>query len=87
MEKSLCNVKQLVMEIHSPETWHRIPIPTVETYLEMYNLLAKLEMQGFRKYKVHLNVLCSKKLSRASRQRTKTCYDISFININFLTSN
>lgn len=84
---SLRNVKQFVLEIHSPETFRHLPVATIQDYLEMHDILSDLELLGFRKYFTHLNPYCKDKKSRVSGKITQLCYEMSYLNLAFLNQN
>ena len=84
-EGSLRNVKQLVLEIHTPELYTINRPSTREDFYSMYNRLLELEQQGFRRFAVGYNPHGAYLSQRSGKHRT-CCYELSYININFLKS-
>ena len=72
-EQSLRNVKQLLFEIH---------VGIVNATVDKYKLLHDLETIGFRKFSVHVNHY--NRFVTSSGRRFTACYELSYININFL---
>ena len=72
-EQSLRNVKQLLFEIH-------VDISTGDG--KRYELLQNLETIGFRKFSAHINHY--NRFVSSSGRRFTGCYELSYININFL---
>ena len=75
-ENSFKNVKQLVLEVHLGEN---VADP------RQYQLVQKLEEIGFRKFNVHVNHY-SRFVTSTGRRLTK-CYELSYINTNFMRIN
>ena len=71
-ENSLKNVKQLVFEVHLRE----------QANVRQFELVRKLETLGFRKFSVHINHYS--RFVTSSGRRLAKCYELSYININFL---
>ena len=74
-ENSLKNVKQLLLEVHLPRS----------ADLRQLQILQKLEELGFRKFGVHLNH--DTRFVTSTGRRLATCYELSYINIKYLSSN
>ena len=80
---SLLLVKQLIIEIHTAEV-ATVGRPTSrQDFVTMHDSLAALEAAGFRRYQVHYNPLGMYNSVRTGKTRT-CCYELSYININFL---
>ena len=71
-ENSLRNVKQLLFEVHLQTTVN----------LNQFKLMQTLEKLGFRKLSVHINQTAHF-ITKSGRRLTK-CYELSYVNINFL---
>ena len=71
-ENSLKNVKQLLFEVHLE----------LKADLRQLQLVQKLEELGFRKFGVHINHY-NRFVTSSGRRLTK-CYELSYINIDFL---
>ena len=82
---SLNNVKQFVFELHTPQiSLHGIRRPTtLKDFDGMATVLYDLETLGFRKYRFHYNPWGKYKSTYTNKNRT-CCYEVSYININFL---
>jgi len=82
-DRSLRHVKQLIVEIHTSEL-ATVGRPTSrEDFVLMHETLASLERAGFRCYHYHYNPLGIYTSSRTGKART-CCYELCYININFL---
>jgi len=82
-DNSLQLVKQLIVEVHTSEVM-TVGVPTSrEQFLDMYRILAALEHIGFRRYHYHYNPLGIYTSVRTGKTRT-CCYELYYININFL---
>ena len=73
-ENSLKNVKQLLFEVHLA---HRANV-------RQFQLVQKLEPLGFRKFGVHVNH--HSRFVTSSGRRLTCCYELSYININYLSN-
>ena len=82
-EGVLKNVKQLVLEIHTPEMYMISGTSTREDYYDMYGVLLTLEKLGFRRFKVHYNHTGQFISMKSGKFRT-CCYEMSFINIKYI---
>ena len=71
-ENSLRNVKQLLFEVHLQTTVN----------LNQFKLMQTLEKLGFRKLAVHINQTAH--FITKSGRRLSKCYELSYVNINFL---
>ncbi len=76
-------VKQLSLEIHTPEVYLIARPSTKEDFVRMYEPLLGLEKAGFRKFHFTYNSLGKYTSSRTGKLRT-CCYELYYININFL---
>lgn len=89
-EMSLHNVRQFGFEMHSRELFHasKIDMPTTkEDFVQMYNLLSPLEDKfNFRKFNYRRNPLGEYKSNITGKLRS-CCYDLHYLNMNFVTSN
>ena len=74
-ENSLKNVKQLIFEVHIGQG----------AAFHQFEKVRKLEELGFRKFGVHINHY-NRFVTSSGRRLTK-CYELSYININFLANN
>ena len=80
---SLRRVRQLVLEVHTPEI-HVINRPSIaDDFIDMYNILLELEKIGFRRYHHHVNPTGIYTSLRSGKSRS-CCYDLSYINIRYL---
>ena len=70
------NVKQFVLEVHLGE--HKADP-------HQFQLVQKLEEQGFRKFNIHVNHYS--RFVTSTGRRLTCCYELSFININYLRNN
>ena len=74
-ENSLKNVKQLIFEVHVGES----------VALHQLEKVRRLETLGFRKFGVHINHY-NRFVTSSGRRLTK-CYELSYINTNFMRIN
>ena len=84
-EKSLKNVKQLAFEIHTPEVVvNGANRPSKkEDFSHMYDILLKLEKEGFRRYHSHANPMGMYTSTRTGLART-CCHEIFYIYLKFM---
>ena len=82
-EGVLRHVKQLVFEIHTSEVYTINRPSTKEDFKQMYDILLDIEKDGFRRYHFHFNPYGKYLSIRSGKQRT-CCYELSYININFM---
>ena len=80
-QNSLKNVKQFAIETHTAEL-HR-KVTTAFEFLRYYNVLLGLEKQGFRRYHYHFNPYGRYTSKRSGKDRS-CCYELYYVNINFL---
>ncbi|XP_059153097.1 probable methyltransferase-like protein 24 isoform X2 [Physella acuta] len=96
-DNSLKYVKQLAFEIHTPEMYRIFklkknpPPPRTQQndksdFLRMFDTLKALEELGFKKFNYRLNPF-GEYTSVYSRKVRSCCYDLHFINVNFLSKN
>lgn len=92
-EKSFRNVKQIGFEIHTNEFFQiQKKIKDVkfnsmkDDYLYMFHTLRKLEDHNFRQFNYRLNPF-GEFTSPVSHKKRSCCYELHFINMNFVTSN
>ena len=79
--RTLNKVKQFVLEIHAfLEGSSKV---SKQGYLRYYNILLGLEIQGFRRYHNNYN-LWGRRLSQFTNKIITCCYEIYYININYL---
>ena len=71
-EKSLRNVKQILIEVHL----------TTMADVQRYQTIQRLEELGFRRFAVHFNHM--NRFMTSSGRRLSRGYELSYININFL---
>jgi hypothetical protein len=83
LEGSLPRVKQLGVELHTRESLPGNPVTQVEDFLRYYNILIRLEQLGFAKFHVHFNPQGVYESKRTGNFIT-CCYEVVFINLNFL---
>ena len=82
-EGVMTSVRQLVFEMHTPEVFMVGRQSSREDYADMYATLHLLEEHGFRRFHIHYNHMGQFISTRSGKHRT-CCYEISYININFL---
>ena len=82
-DSALTNIRQLAMEVHTPELHTVARSATREDLYNMYEILLALEKIGFRRYRVHANNQGRYLSARTGKPQT-CCYEMYFLNINFL---
>ena len=80
-EGALKNVKQFGFETHTHEVQGQTT--TVDNFVMYWSLLDKLEQAGFRRWYWHFNHFGKYTSKRTGRGRT-CCYEMVYININFI---
>ena len=78
VDGSLANVKQLMLEFHTPEV-----TASKSDFVEMHGLLSSLEKSGFRRYHQHQNPNCIYTSTRTGKQYAH-CYELYYINTRYL---
>ena len=76
-EGVLHNVRQLVFEIHIGRQ------SSAQDYYDMMEILLEIERIGFRRFHYHRNPACQYRSKRSGKQLTY-CYELFYINTNFL---
>ena len=82
-EGVLAVVRQLVFEMHTPEVHMVARQSSREDYADMYSTLRLLEQHGFRRFHVHYNHMGQFISMKSGKHRT-CCYELSYVNINFI---
>ena len=82
-EGVLQNIKQLMMEIHTPEVYTVGRPSNKDDFYMMYNVLYGLERHGFRKFHFTYNPLGKYRSVRTGKSRS-CCYELYFVNIRYL---
>ena len=82
-EGVLRHVRQLVFEIHTSEIYTIKRASTTEDFKMMSDVLLEIEKLGFRRFYYHYNPFGKYLSVRSGKQRT-CCYELSYVNINFL---
>lgn len=89
-ENSLLNVHQFGIEIHSRELFRgsKIDMPsTKRDFFRMYELLRPLEDKfNFRKFNYRRNPFGDYKSNITGKSRS-CCYELHYLNMNFVTDN
>ena len=78
---SLRDVRQMVLEIHTPEVFGRAT--DEQHFRRMWSTLADIEFLGVRRYWVHPNPAGHYISLRTGLSKT-CCYDMGYINVRFL---
>ena len=92
-EKSFKNVKQIGFEIHTNEFYQHLKKETnvkfnsaKEDYLYMFSVIRKLEDHNFKQFNYRLNPF-GEFDSPITRKKRSCCYELHFLNMNFVTPN
>ncbi|OWF37111.1 methyltransferase-like protein 24 [Mizuhopecten yessoensis] len=89
-EGSLWNVKQIGFEIHTNELFRQKDLPlrttTKHDYIRMYKILQTLDRMNFKQFNYRLNPFGMFK-SKVTNITRSCCYDIHFMNMNFVKKN
>ena len=91
-EGALVNVKQIGFEIHTMEFYRYLNNPRLKTdtgqadYVNMYNILKQLERANFRQFNYRLNPFGEFKSPTSDKKRS-CCYELHYINMNFVKAN
>ncbi|XP_033736135.1 uncharacterized protein LOC117324398 isoform X1 [Pecten maximus] len=89
-EGALWNVKQIGFEIHTRELFRQKEHPyrktNKEDYIRMYKILRTLDRMNFKQFNFRMNPfgMFKSKVTNVSRS---CCYDIHFMNMNFVKKN
>ena len=83
-EGALDRVRQFVFEIHTNEVNGKPS--SVQDFYDMAEILLEIEKIGFRRFHYHYNKFGKYRSVRTGIQRT-CCYELYYININFLNDN
>ena len=83
-EGALDRVRQFVFEIHTNEVNGKPS--SVQDFYDMAEILFEIEKIGFRRFHYHYNKVGKYRSVRTGIQRT-CCYELYYININFLNDN
>ena len=87
------NVRQLILEIHTPRWAAKGEQMSKTDYAEIYDLISSLRELGFRNYRARFEnnccgyyaVLMPQKLLPDAYKLPLCCYELFFVNVNLFT--